>query len=51
MNFEDIYGLNFRSFAPDFCWQRLVRGVPCDGRMCNCALCAGWCGGANIPGL
>ena len=49
MNFEDIYGLNFRCLAPHFCWQRLVRGVSCDGRMCT--ICAGWCGGANIPGL
>ena len=44
MNFEDIYGLNFRSFAPDFCWQRLVRGVSCDGRMCTmCRLVVWWC--------
>ena len=24
MNFEDIYGLNFRCLAQDFCWQRDV---------------------------
>ena len=43
MNFEDIYGLNFRCLAPDFCWQRLVRGVSCDGRMCTMCRLVWWC--------
>ena len=51
MNFEDIYGLNFRCFALHLIF--VGRGwCEVSPVTAACALCAaGWCGGANIPGL